>query len=545
MTIVVESVAWGIYGVVVAMLFLFSVLFTRYFQAKYESEFFATFITILALGLVFSTLALLPVDIFLVSATVDPTMGIKKEWATPETINRMTKVTSIVYYAFYGTITMFSFFLIPFAYFFYEEYDEDQSLKDRIMGALKYTSFFVIISVLLSIFGLFLKPTARPPKIDLDWFKKLLTEDYGGKTISFLLACLILFGMLVFIGYTAPGLSLLPMDLMKGRRRLEDESEDVENRLIAAKERQRAIKAKYANRSLPVKEQRELDELEDEERLLARRLRTIQQYRSSLFQKLFYIVRPLEFTLGAILLCVTLVIAVSIFMTIVDKIAYAVCGSQCGYVISHPNMFNPINFIFVKLSKIFPLDYLFMVGLIIYFFLATMSGIIHVGIRFLWITLFRIRKGATAPQALLVTAVLLTLSLLALNYTVTTIVAPSYAHFGSQVYCNQTNTLGQRDCTQSKEWIVPCDIYGPTDICTPTVSSTLIDKIIVNTPFFGIFFYCSQWVFLVVFILGFLYSIFRKPRNSVQADLQELVDDEEEQSLLSPSRRQDERYHTT
>lgn len=80
------------------MLFLFSVLFTRYFQAKYDSEFFATFITILALGLVFSTLALLPVDIFLVSATVDPTMGIKKEWATPETINRMTKVTSIVYY---------------------------------------------------------------------------------------------------------------------------------------------------------------------------------------------------------------------------------------------------------------------------------------------------------------------------------------------------------------------------------------------------------------------------------------------------------------
>ncbi|CAO3697630.1 unnamed protein product [Rhizopus microsporus] len=78
MTIVVESVAWGIYGVVVAMLFLFSVLFTRYFQAKYDSEFFATFITILALGLVFSTLALLPVDIFLVSATVDPKWELRR-----------------------------------------------------------------------------------------------------------------------------------------------------------------------------------------------------------------------------------------------------------------------------------------------------------------------------------------------------------------------------------------------------------------------------------------------------------------------------------
>lgn len=118
----------------------------------------------------------------------------------------------------------------------------------------------------------------------------------------------------------------------------------------------------------------------------------------------------------------------------VDKIANAICGSQCGYVINHPKLFNPINFIFVNLSKIFPLDYMFMVCLIVYFFLATMSGIVHVGIRFLWINLYSIKKGATAPQALLVSAVLLTLSLLALNYTMTTTVAPGYAHFGSQVY---------------------------------------------------------------------------------------------------------------
>jgi LMBR1 domain-containing protein 1 len=68
--------------------------------------------------------------------------------------------------------------MIPFAYFYYEEYDdEDQSIKDRIFGALKYTSFFVVISILLSIFGLFLKPTSKPPHIDLDWFKKLITDS--------------------------------------------------------------------------------------------------------------------------------------------------------------------------------------------------------------------------------------------------------------------------------------------------------------------------------------------------------------------------------
>lgn len=76
------------------------------------------------------------------------------------------------------------------------------------------------------------------------------------------------------------------------------------------------------------------------------------------------------------------------------------------------------------------------------------------------------------------------------------------------------------------------------DICTPTVSSTMIDRIIVNTPFFGIFFYYSQWVFLVTFIIGFVVALFKRPRNNVDADLQELVDEEQEEhdSLLANKR---------
>ncbi len=37
-----------------------------------------------------------------------------------------------------------------------------------------------------------------------------------------------------------------------------------------------------------------------------------------------------------------------------------------------------------------------------------------------------------------------------------------------------------------------------------------------------------QWVFLGVFIIGFVVALFRGPRNNVDADLQELVDEEEE-----------------
>ncbi|KAI8997686.1 hypothetical protein BDB01DRAFT_771978 [Pilobolus umbonatus] len=519
----IEGVAFIVYGIIVACVFILSALFTRYFQNKHETELFATIITVLSFGLVFSTLALLPVEIFLVSSSVDQERGVKKDWATPATIEHMTATIKLVYFVCYGLITLFSFALIPFAYFYYEEYDEDESIAERIWGALKYTSFFIIISFLLIIFALFLKPTSTPPKIDLDWFRKLLTDSNGEKAISFVLACMILLGMLVYIGYTAPGLSLLPFNMIKGRKHIDVESEDVENRLVATQERQRVIKL----RGVSIRNQAELDELEDEERVLRRRLAEIQKGRQSFSQKIAGLLRPFEFLLGIILLATTLVIVASIFLTIVDKIASSLCGSQCGYIINNRDLFNPVNYIFVKLSKIFPLDYIFMVLLIIYFFLSTITGLIHIGIRFLWITLYRIKKNATAPQGLLVSSILLTLSLLALNYTMTTTVAPQYAHFGSQVYCNQTSN-GIRDCREQSELIVPCDIYGPTDICTPTVSSTMIDRIIINTPFFGILFYGSQWVFMVIFVIGFFVSLFQRPRNNVDADLQELVDDEEE-----------------
>ncbi|KAL0073484.1 hypothetical protein J3Q64DRAFT_1775937 [Phycomyces blakesleeanus] len=528
------GVAWVIYGAVSAALFVFSIFFTRYYQSRHESELLATLVTIVALGLIFSTLALLPVDIFLVSSTVNNQTGLKYDWATPEMISRITMTVQLVYYSCFSLVGLVCFFVIPFAYFYYEEDEEDETIQERIMGALKYTSFFVVISVLLFLFGLFLKPTQETPHIDLDWFRKLLAESNGEKAIAFVIACLILLGMVVFIFYTAPGLSLLPLTLIKGRRRIETENEDVDNRLIVIRERVRALKAKYfgSTRKIPAHEQREIENLADEESILTRRLRSIQEDRDSKWHMLVKMMRPIEIMIGFILLGMSLVIVISIFLTIVDKISNSVCGSKCGYIINHPQLFNPVNYIFVALAKMFPLDYLFMVSLILYFFLATMSGVINIGLRFLWVTLFKIQKGATAPQGLLFSAVLLLLSLLALNYTITTVVAPEYAHFGSQVYCNHT-VAGLRDCSDRLDLILACDITGPTDICTPTISSTLVDRIIINTPFLGMIFYYSQWAFLIVFGLGFIVAFFRRPRNNVDSETVEQIDADVERSLLN------------
>jgi len=75
-----------------------------------------------------------------------------------------------------------------------------------------------------------------------------------------------------------------------------------------------------------------------------------------------------------------------------------------------------------------------MIMIILYMFWATTKGIISIGIRFLWVNLYRFRKAATPPQGLLAATMLLMLSLAGLCYTLTMSVAPDYSMFGSQKY---------------------------------------------------------------------------------------------------------------
>lgn len=86
----------------------------------------------------------------------------------------------IVYYLLFSLDIVMCLLVIPFAYFWYEEWDQDATTGDRIKGALKYSVFFVAILVVLLLVGLFV-PVARETKghLDLDYFKKLLTENSG------------------------------------------------------------------------------------------------------------------------------------------------------------------------------------------------------------------------------------------------------------------------------------------------------------------------------------------------------------------------------
>lgn len=52
----------------------------------------------LALTLILSTAALLPIDVFLVSSTVNSETGLKKDWADADTVYWITFTVQVLYY---------------------------------------------------------------------------------------------------------------------------------------------------------------------------------------------------------------------------------------------------------------------------------------------------------------------------------------------------------------------------------------------------------------------------------------------------------------
>ncbi|KAF9914312.1 putative lysosomal cobalamin transporter [Lobosporangium transversale] len=477
--------AWGAFGLMGTALLGFSIFFTLYYSDIQDREPFAMLVTILALTLCLSTVALFPVDIFLVSRVMDPLTGLRNEWATDEAINYIQMSVKIIYYIAYGLIAGFCFFWIPFAYFYFEELaDESQTLIKRLWVSFRYTIFFVIVACTLLLTGLLMGPD-RHEGIDLDLLRKLLTDLDGAGAMAFVTGVLALAGMIILVLYTAPGLSLLPLHLLAGSKALPSaHTSDFHVQLAVNRERQHAILRQYsprrhfgggggAHQGMSERDRQAMSELAQEELLLEHRTRHIQRAR---------------------------------------------------------DMPNPLNFALLKLSPYFPVDYVMIVMIILYIFCTTAKGLISLGIRILWVNLYKFRRHATPPQGLLAGTMLLMLSLAGLSYSLTMSVAPEYSMFGSQKYCNYTiPDTGVRDCSSQVSLIIPCHIGAPSGLCVPTVTSVTILKIILATPSLGVGFFYLQWSFLAMFLLALIYNLIRGCVNGFGVDpLDEGEDGEED-----------------
>jgi len=143
-----------------------------------------TVICVLTITALLATVLLQPVDVALISSTVVSKLGRRKEWATQDEVDKITSSLSILYYLLYALDTLLCLLVVPFTYFWYEEYDElaveegEQTVGKRLWGAFKYTTAFIVLTVILFLVGFFVPISEKGEHgRDLDYFKRLLTEN--------------------------------------------------------------------------------------------------------------------------------------------------------------------------------------------------------------------------------------------------------------------------------------------------------------------------------------------------------------------------------
>ena len=190
MALIQTTLIWVVYAVVVALLVAVASIFVYLYQAPRERSVTVSIVCIFTLSALLATVLLLPVDVALVSSTTSSKLGRRKDWATDARVANIVYTLKVVYYALYSLDAVLCLLVVPFTYFWYEEYDEvaaeegNQTIGSRFMGALKYTLAFVILVIVLFLVGFFV-PVARDKQgahYGLEYFKRILEENRQSST---------------------------------------------------------------------------------------------------------------------------------------------------------------------------------------------------------------------------------------------------------------------------------------------------------------------------------------------------------------------------
>jgi LMBR1 domain-containing protein 1 len=406
------------------------------------------------------------------------------------------------YYSCFALLIFFAFVVIPFAYFFSEDVIDDnhwdeETCCSRTMRSIKYTSFSVIIVVVLILVGLLLEPGNDRVSSEsdlMDWMNHLTDVHAGApgaRALLLVTAVLTGMGLSLCILYTGYGMAALPVSLIRGGRDLRRQRVRAEHDQERIRARKLQIQAKYSKyERLGRNDLRALSNLNRQEQLLQRTKEEIQMKDRSLAARISRLLAPFRFLLGVILLILSLLIVGSLVLTSIDKAFNSVCGINCGFVLDHPRVFNPTDQMLTTLSNVFPLDYIALGIIAVYFFIASLFGILRNGIRFMCVRVYSIEKGRTYPQALLLAALYMALMILSLAMELLTL-SPQYATFGAQTFMGAAGPL-------------PCAIaqgHKNPDGCDMSQISTIVAQITVSMPIFSLVFYVGNWLFITVFII--------------------------------------------
>ncbi|NWT99484.1 LMBD1 protein, partial [Urocynchramus pylzowi] len=517
---------WCLFGLALLAILIFCWVYVRKYQSRRESEVISTITAIFALAVALITSALLPVDIFLVSYMKNQN-GTFKVWADANVSRQIEDTVLYGYYTLYSIILFCVFLWIPFVYFYYEEKEEDDgNTCSQVKTALKYTLGFITICAVLLLIGAFVPLDIPNKKNSTEWEKvKLLFEEFGSShgltALSFSISSLTVIGMLAAITYTAYGMSALPLNLIKGTtsasyERLEntEDIEEVEQHLLRIKSKCRD------GRPLSSRDRRTLQQLEERLRTLRRRERHLESIERSWWTKACEAIRPLKIVWGVFFIIVALLFTVSLFLSNLDKALHS-AGFDSGFIILGTNLTNPLNMLLPVLQRVFPLDYILITTIVMYFIFTSMAGIRNMGIWFFWTRLYKIRRGKTRPQALLFLCMILLLIVLHTSYMIYSL-APQYVMYGSQKYLVQECscfTAHSLLCLCCSKIILLVLFPFNLDQCIVTRTYLFLHKF----WFFSAAYYFGNWAFIAVFLIGLIVSCCKGKKSVIEGE----VDDDD------------------
>lgn len=183
MALLQTTLIWVVYAIAIVILLAVASVFIYVYQTPRDRSPSVTLTSIVAITTLLATVLLLPVDVALVSSTTSSKLGQRKDWATQHEVDKITFALTVVYYLLYSLDALLCLLVIPFTYFWYEEYDEvaaasgDQTTGQRFWAAFKYTISFILIIVILFLVGFFIPVSKTKGGRDLDYFRRLLTEN--------------------------------------------------------------------------------------------------------------------------------------------------------------------------------------------------------------------------------------------------------------------------------------------------------------------------------------------------------------------------------
>jgi len=158
-----------------------------------------------------------------------------------------------------------------------------------------------------------------------------LTID-GEKALSFVLGVLLSLGMIFYVVYTAPGFALFPISLIKQIPTIQISDIDTARQALDQnREAQRRIEVRYqgTGQQMSVKDRKNLEALQREERTLTRRHRLAEESgnRRRWWEKVGSALRPFKVAFGVTLVALGILIVVSMFLTLYDLVG---CGLMLG-----------------------------------------------------------------------------------------------------------------------------------------------------------------------------------------------------------------------